>query len=66
MAQVINVKTVDFDSDNDEISVYGFCSNCGQQVFQNSNYNFPDNCPKCDEKFDEVVWDNLNLNSKNT
>jgi hypothetical protein len=66
MAKVINVKTVHFDFDNHEISVYGFCSNCGQKVFQNSNYNFPDNCPKCNDKLDEVVWDNQNLSSKKT
>lgn len=64
MAKVINVRTVNFDPDNDEISVFGLCSDCGKQVFQNSNYDFPEICPNCGAKFDEVVWDNLNSSSK--
>jgi hypothetical protein len=59
MAKLINIQTVErFDYDSPEIIVFGYCSNCAQTVYQQIPSVFPERCPYCNEKIEEVKWNN--------
>jgi hypothetical protein len=60
MAKLIKVQTTErFDDDSPEIVVFGYCSNCGEKVYEQMPSVFPEKCPHCLEKIEEVRWGNL-------
>jgi hypothetical protein len=57
MAKLINVQTNErFDDNSPEIVVFGICSNCGEKVYEQTPSIFPDKCPHCNEKIEEINW----------
>jgi hypothetical protein len=57
MATLINVHTTErFDDDSPDIVVFGYCSNCGEKVYEQHASVFPGECPSCKEKLEEIIW----------
>jgi len=65
MATLINVQTIErFDDDSPDIIVFGYCSICGEKVYEQYASVFPGECPSCKAKLEEVIWNNSNQNRK--
>lgn len=66
MAQVINIRTVPFDSDSDseEVTV-GQCSACGAALISQWRHGFPAICPKplCNARLENGYDKRIELNA---